>query len=69
MDDSEKERIIREFSLLYGGSCVTHDGRTSWLGVPTVKIPLDLWIYQEIIYKLRPDLIIEAGTAWGGSAL
>jgi cephalosporin hydroxylase len=30
---------------------------------------LDLWVYQEIIFGLRPDLIIECGTASGGSAL
>ena len=42
---------------------------TYWLGVPTQKCPLDLWIYQEILYEQRPDLIIETGTAHGGSAL
>ena len=30
---------------------------------------MDLWIYQEIIYKLQPRYIIEGGTATGGSAL
>lgn len=44
-------------------------GDTFWMGVPVLKCPLDLWIYQEIIYKTRPDLIIETGTAHGGSAL
>lgn len=43
--------------------------RTFWLGTPIQKCPLDLWIYQEIIYKLKPDIIIETGTANGGSAL
>ena len=43
--------------------------RTSWMGVPTLKCPLDLWIYQEILYEIRPDLIIETGTHLGGSAL
>ncbi len=43
--------------------------RTSWLGVSALKCPLDLWIYQEIIHDLKPDLIIECGTASGGSAL
>lgn len=42
---------------------------TSWLGVPTAKCPLDLWVYQEILWETRPDLVVETGTAWGGSAL
>ncbi len=41
---------------------------TTWLGVPVQKLPLDLWIYQEIMNELKPDLIIECGTADGGSA-
>ncbi len=44
-------------------------GNTSWLGVPTLKCPLDLWIYQEIIFKVKPNIIIECGTFRGGSAL
>jgi cephalosporin hydroxylase len=40
----------------------------SWLGVKTLKCPLDLWIYQEILFRTRPDLIVETGTARGGSA-
>lgn len=43
--------------------------RTSWMGVPALKCPLDLWIYQEILYEIRPDLVIETGTHLGGSAL
>jgi len=41
----------------------------SWAGVPIQKSPLDLWNYQEIIFALRPDLVIEFGSAAGGSAL
>jgi cephalosporin hydroxylase len=41
---------------------------TYWLGTPVRKCPLDLWIYQEIIFHTRPDLIIETGTRFGGSA-
>jgi len=43
--------------------------KTFWLGNRILKCPLDLWIYQEIIYELKPDVIIETGTADGGSAL
>ncbi|HUC37409.1 MAG TPA: CmcI family methyltransferase [Acidimicrobiales bacterium] len=42
---------------------------TFWMGVPVWKCPFDLWIYQEIITETRPDLIVEAGTYRGGSAL
>jgi cephalosporin hydroxylase len=43
--------------------------QTRWLGVPAQKCPLDLWIYQELLHELRPDLIVETGTSKGGSAL
>jgi cephalosporin hydroxylase len=42
---------------------------TRWLGTHVAKCPLDLWVYQEMLQELRPDLIVETGTAWGGSAL
>ena len=42
---------------------------TTWLGVPVLKCPLDLWVMQEIIHEVKPDLIIETGTFMGGSAL
>jgi cephalosporin hydroxylase len=43
--------------------------QTTWLGVPCWKLPLDAFIYQEIICKVKPDIIIETGTAYGGSAV
>jgi cephalosporin hydroxylase len=44
----------------------THDN-TFWLGVNAVKPPTDLWVYQEIIYEKKPDVIIETGTKYGGT--
>ena len=38
------------------------------MGINIQKCPMDLFIYQEILYDVRPDLIIETGTAAGGSA-
>ena len=40
-----------------------------WLGVPTLKMPLDMWIYQEMLYEIKPDVLLECGTFNGGSAL
>jgi cephalosporin hydroxylase len=59
--------VVDSFHRLYYESEVFT--RTSWLGVSALKCPLDLWIYQEIIYDVRPDVIVECGTASGGSAL
>jgi cephalosporin hydroxylase len=42
---------------------------TSWLGVPTLKCPCDLWVYQEIVHRTRPEVIIETGVHCGGSTL
>ena len=42
---------------------------TRWLGHAVRKLPLDMWVYQEIIHEVRPDLIVETGTRFGGSAL
>jgi cephalosporin hydroxylase len=41
---------------------------TRWLGVPVIKCPFDLWVYQEILFELRPDVVVECGTSKGGSA-
>ena len=40
-----------------------------WMGLSIGKCPMDLMVYQEILFDTRPDIIIEAGTAAGGSAL
>ena len=42
---------------------------TFWFGVPCWKCPLDLWVYQEVIFEVKPDIIIECGTAYGGGSL
>jgi cephalosporin hydroxylase len=41
----------------------------SWLGFPILQIPDDMVRMQEVIFELRPDLIIETGVAHGGSAV
>jgi cephalosporin hydroxylase len=67
--DRFHEWIVQRFHQLYYESHTTTWMNTHWLGYPAEKCPLDLWIYQEIIHEVRPDLIIETGTRAGGSAL
>jgi cephalosporin hydroxylase len=65
-----QRRIVNEFHKLYFyAKEKTWKNNTFWLDVPVAKCPLDLWIYQEIISETKPDVIIETGTAYGGSAL
>jgi len=70
--DAEKMRfakIIREFNALYWQMKQQTWCNTKWRGVPLCKAPTDMWIYQELVEAIRPDLIIETGSLAGGSAL
>lgn len=63
--------IVDRFHDLYyrrwltGGDTID----VSWFGHIVRKCPFDLWIYQELLVRNRPDLVIETGTLYGGSAL
>jgi cephalosporin hydroxylase len=40
-----------------------------WLGRPVIQLPQDMVALQEIIWTVRPDLIVETGIAHGGSLI
>jgi len=40
-----------------------------WLGRPIIQYPQDIVAMEEIIWRVRPDLIIETGIAHGGSLI
>lgn len=60
-------RIIDDFHKFY------YEGKAwegmTYFGVTIQKCPMDLFIYQEILYEVQPEVIVECGTAFGGSAL
>ncbi|MBU1109677.1 MAG: cephalosporin hydroxylase family protein [Candidatus Riflebacteria bacterium] len=39
----------------------------SWFGRPVIQLPEDMVRTQEVIYRLKPDVIVETGIAHGGS--
>jgi len=41
----------------------------TWLGRPIIQLPEDLLRLQEVIYRLKPDVIVETGVAHGGSLI
>ena len=41
----------------------------TWLGVPIIQLPEDILIVQELVWRIRPDVIVECGVAHGGSLI
>jgi len=41
----------------------------SWLGRPVIQLPEDMIRIQELIYDIKPDVIVETGVAHGGSLI
>ena len=41
----------------------------TWMGRPIIKFPNDMVIQQELMWELKPDLVIETGIAHGGSII
>ena len=61
----DRAAISRAHDVLYLSDAWTE---ATWLGAQALKNPLDLWVYQEIMFETRPELVIETGTYRGGSA-
>lgn len=67
---TEKEVVDNFHKLYYAAYAYNKSWNTTqWKGVKLLKCPFDLWVYHQLIYDLKPDLIIETGTSRGGSAL
>jgi len=71
MAPDAQRHVVDEFHRLYFDARAFNMTwrNTYWLGHAVLKCPLDLWLYQEMIHEIRPDVIVETGTAYGGSAL
>lgn len=41
----------------------------TWLGIPLIQLPEDIIIMQELIFNVKPDIVIESGIAHGGSLI
>jgi cephalosporin hydroxylase len=63
--DEQEQKIVDEFHKVWYPRQFT----LNWMGHEIQKCPMDLLMYQEIIYECKPDLIIECGTWKGGSSL
>lgn len=59
--------VAAEYHKWFYGTLTWHT--TTWMGLPCWKSVSDMWNYQEILFSLKPSLVIEFGTYCGGSAL
>jgi cephalosporin hydroxylase len=41
----------------------------TWMGRPVIQLPEDVMRVQEVIYRVKPDVLIETGVAHGGSLI
>ncbi len=66
-DPANREVIDRFHRLFYD---LSHTWRAlSWMGAACLKNPFDLMVYQDLIWNIKPHLIIETGTGLGGTTL
>ena len=66
-EDKELAAATREMFL---GSCkYKYSYNFKWLGRPIIQYPQDMIAMQEILYEVKPDLIVETGVAHGGSLI
>jgi cephalosporin hydroxylase len=69
---SEEAEVVRRFHEITYRHWLERSAdtlRLSWFGYELAKCALDLWIYQELLVRTRPDFVVETGTWCGGSAL
>lgn len=64
-EDTKLQQATTEF--LRASLCAKYSYNFSWLGRPIIQYPQDIAAMQELIWEIRPDLIIETGIAHGGS--
>jgi cephalosporin hydroxylase len=66
-EDPDLQALSRTWSRLGGDYNYTYN--FSWLGLPIIQLPQDVVAVQEVIWLVKPDLVIETGVAHGGSLI
>lgn len=67
--EGDKGLIASTERWLLDTLAVKYSYNFSWLGRPIIQYPQDMVAMQELIWQIKPDLIIETGIAHGGSLI
>jgi cephalosporin hydroxylase len=65
----DKDLQRRAFQVFLESCRYDYSYNFTWLGRPIIQFPQDIVALQEIIWRVRPDLIVETGIAHGGSLI
>ena len=65
--DPEVKRLSLEWIVATGKYRYAYNWR--WAGTPIIQLPTDILIMQELIWRVRPTVIVETGVARGGSVI
>lgn len=60
--------VVRDLWVKVGWS-QKYNYTFTWFGAPIIQLPDDMIRYQEVVFDLKPDVIIETGVAHGGSLI
>lgn len=71
IDSLMNDKDIQALSRIWIREIIPHKWvyNFSWLGRPAIQVPNDAWALQELVWKIKPDLIVETGIAHGGSLM
>lgn len=66
-----KDQALRHksFEWLREITALRYSYNFQWLGRPIIQVPQDIVAVQELIWQIKPDLVIETGIAHGGSLI
>jgi cephalosporin hydroxylase len=69
-DSGQNEELVKDAHVFMKSSTVPkYSYNFSWLDRPIIQYPQDIVAMQELIWSIKPDLIIETGIAHGGSLI
>jgi len=65
--NEELKKAAHEFNVVSNKEQYSYN--FSWMGRPIIQYPQDMIAMQELLWKIKPDLLIETGIAHGGSLI
>jgi cephalosporin hydroxylase len=65
----DKELFMLSNEIIVSAEKYKYSYLWSWMGAPIIQMPSDIIALQEVIWKHKPDVIVETGVARGGSLI